>query len=75
VYKFLDLPGTGHLQGCLQDNISRARDGTIPLLTSRVPNLCLDSFPVLRRDRPGRELHSDRRFGVHVELIAREFRE
>lgn len=46
-------------------------DGPVPLLTGRIPNLRLDRLGV-DLDGPGRELDSDRRLRVQVELVARE---
>jgi hypothetical protein len=47
------------------------RDGAVPLLAGRVPDLGLDG---LRVDLDGarRELDADGRLGVEVELVARE---
>mmetsp|Transcript_803 Transcript_803/g.1763 ORF Transcript_803/g.1763 Transcript_803/m.1763 type:complete len:161 (-) Transcript_803:18-500(-) len=49
-------------------------DGTVTLLASRVPDLCLDGF-ALRLDGLGGELNSDGRLGFEVELIAGEPRQ
>ena len=46
-------------------------DGTVALLTSSIPNLCLDSLRVYL-NRTCRKLHTDRGLGVQVELIAGE---
>lgn len=46
-------------------------DGTVPLLTSGIPDLCLDGLGVYL-DGSGGELDADGRLGVQVELISRE---
>lgn len=46
-------------------------DGAIPLLTGRVPNLCLDCFGV-HLNRPCRELNADGGFRIKIELVSRK---
>lgn len=46
-------------------------DGPVALLTSSIPDLCLDGLGV-DLDRASRELHADGGLGVQVELVAGE---
>lgn len=46
-------------------------DGPVALLTSSIPNLCLDGLRV-DLDRTSRKLHADGGLGVQVELVAGE---
>lgn len=46
-------------------------NSTISLLTGSIPNLCLDGLRIYL-DRPSRELYTDGRLGIEVELISCE---
>lgn len=58
-------------QGADSATVVCRRDGPVPLLARRVPNLCLDGFGI-HLDGPRGELDADGRLGVEVEFIARE---
>lgn len=52
----------------------RTGDGTVPFLTSGIPNLSFDGF-VFDRDGSGSEFDTNSGFGFEVELVTSETRE
>ena len=60
-----------HQQRPDRSSIICRRDGAIPFLAGRIPDLCLDGLGV-DLDRASRKLDPDRRLGIQVELIPRE---
>lgn len=58
-------------QGADGATVVGGRDGAVPFLARRVPNLCLDSLGIYL-DRSCCELDADGGLGVEVELVAGE---
>jgi hypothetical protein len=67
----LVLANIVHQQGSYCSSVVGRCNGSISLLSSSIPDLCLDCLCVYL-DGSGRELHTDSRFGIEVELIAGE---